>query len=122
MSVWDEKEVKISFKELPFYKAPIKKLYTKEFYKELSILKTSKSFKGYPQRYSIEIIDSKDPSVQLTLSRPSIKELFKDLLNEIKGFKYQIALNLLLTKYKKKKKKMQKENFLLLILILLLSQ
>ena len=38
--------------------------------------------------------------VQLTISRPSNKDLFKDLLNGIKGFKNQIALKVLLSKYK----------------------
>ena len=34
------------------------------------------------------------------MSRPSIKDLFEDLLNEVKGFKYQITLKVLLSKYK----------------------
>ena len=38
----------------------------------------------------------KVPSVQLTISKPSIK----DLLDEVKGFKYQITMKLLLNKYK----------------------
>ena len=41
-----------------------------------------------------------NPSVRLTIARPRIKELFKDLLAEIKGFKYQITLKVLLSKYK----------------------
>ena len=36
----------------------------------------------------------------MTIARPRIKELFKDLLAEIKGFKYQITLKVLLSKYK----------------------
>ena len=36
-----------------------------------------------------EIIDSKDLSVQSTICKPSIEDLFKDLLNEIKGFKHK---------------------------------
>ena len=59
-----------------------------------------KAFRGYPGTYSVEVIDSKDPSVQLTISRPSVKDLLKDLLAEIKGFKYQITFNILLRKYK----------------------
>ena len=43
---------------------------------------------------------SNDSSVQLTISEPSIEGLFKDLLDEIKGFKYQITLKVLLSKYK----------------------
>ena len=70
------------------------------FHNELSIVKTPKAFQGYARSYSIEIINLKDPSVQLTISKPSIKEIFKDLLDEIKGFKYQITLKVLLNKYK----------------------
>ena len=99
MSFWDEKEAKKLFKELPFYKNPIEKPYINHlnyidmlcelpFYDELNIVKISKAFKGYARSYSIEITDSKDPSVQLIISKPSIKDLFKDLLNENKGFKY----------------------------------
>ena len=36
----------------------------------------------------------------LTIIIPIIKDLFKDLLAEIKGFKYQIILKVLLSKYK----------------------
>ena len=57
------------------------------FYNELNIVKTSKAFERYARSYNIEIIDSKDSSVQLTISKTSIKNMFKDLLGEIKGFK-----------------------------------
>ena len=104
MSFWDEAER--LFKELPFYNASIEKPYIKglnniELLRELpfygfSIVKTSKVFGGYARSHSIEIIDPKDPSVQLTISKPSIE----DFLSEIKGFKYQITLKVLLSKYK----------------------
>ena len=38
--------------------------------------------------------------VQLEASKSSIKNLFNDLLNETKGFKYQITVKVLLKKYK----------------------
>ena len=57
------------------------------FYNELNIVKTAKTFKRYSRSYSIEIIDSEDPSFQLTVSKTSIKYMFKDLLDEIKGLK-----------------------------------
>ena len=41
-----------------------------------------------------------DPLTQLEASKLSIKDLFKDLLNEMKGFKYQITVKVLLCKYK----------------------
>ena len=42
--------------------------------------------------YKVEIIERKDPINQLEVSKSSIKDLFSDLLNETKGFKYQITL------------------------------
>ena len=51
------------------------------------------SFKG-------EITERKDPIVQLEASKSSIQDLFSDLLNETKGFKYQITVKVLLKKCK----------------------
>ena len=50
--------------------------------------------------YKVEIIEKKDPIVQLEASKLSIKDLFSVLLNETKGFKYQITVKILLKKYK----------------------
>ena len=50
--------------------------------------------------YKDEIIERKDPIVQLEASKLNIKDLFGDLLNETKGFKYQVTLKVLLKKYK----------------------
>ena len=38
--------------------------------------------------------------IQSEASKSSVKDLFRDLLNETKGFKYQITLNVMLKKYK----------------------
>ena len=46
--------------------------------------------------YKVEIVDKKGLIVQLEASRSSIKDLFNDLLNEEKGFKYQITVKVLL--------------------------
>ena len=50
--------------------------------------------------YKVEIVEQKDTTVQLEASKSSIKDLFSDLLNETKGFKYQITVKVLLKKYK----------------------
>ena len=50
--------------------------------------------------YKVEIIERKDPIVQLEASKSSIKDLFNDLLNETKGFKYQITGKVLLKIHK----------------------
>ena len=44
----------------------------------------------------VETIEKKDPIKQLKSSKSSIKDLFSDLLNETKGFKYKIALKFML--------------------------
>ena len=46
--------------------------------------------------YEVEIIERKDPIVQLEASKSSVKDLYSDLLNETKGFKYQIPAKVLL--------------------------
>ena len=46
--------------------------------------------------YKVEIILRKDPIVQLEGSKSSIEDLYNDLLNETKGFKYQITVKVLL--------------------------
>ena len=78
----------------------IELLYELPFYDELSITEVSKAFKRYARSYKVEIVDHKDPFVQLEVSKSSIKDLFKDLLNETKGFKYQVTVAVLLSKKK----------------------
>ena len=39
-----------------------------------------------------------DPLVQLEANKPVIKDLFRDLLIEMKGFKYQVTLKVKLSK------------------------
>ena len=105
---WNAKKL---FQMLPFYntfieKPEIKKLSNIKllqelpFYDELGIVKNSDAFRGYARSYQVEILDKKDSLVQLEVRKSSIEDLFKDLLNEIKGFKYQITLAVLLCKIK----------------------
>ena len=60
------------------------------------MIKTNGMFRGYAVSYKVEIIEKKDSITQLEASKSSIKDLFSDLLNEAKGFKYQIALKVTL--------------------------
>ena len=97
------------FKELPFYNKPIKKPKVKRlknidrlaelpFYEQLSVIKTNQVFRGYAMSYKVEIIERKYSIVQLEASKSSIKDLFSDLLNETRGFKYQITVKVLIKK------------------------
>ena len=60
----------------------------------------SEAFGWYTKSNKVEIVDSKDLLAQLEASKPSIKDLFKDLLDESKGFKYQITVKASLIKHK----------------------
>ena len=99
------------FKELLFYNKHIEKPKIKclknidllselPFYEELNVIKTNHAFRGYAMSYKVEIIEKKDPIKQLEASKSSIKDSFSDLLNEAKGFKYQITLKVMLKTYK----------------------
>ena len=91
------------FKELPFYKEYIEKRKIKRlknidliselpFYEELNVIKTDHAFRGYAMSCKVKIVEKEDLLIQLEVSKTSIKNLFKDLLDETKGFKYQITL------------------------------
>ena len=99
------------FKELPFYNSFIEKPKIKRlsdinllaelpFYERLRLIKTDQAFTGYAMLYKVEIVERKDPIVQLEASKLSIKNLFSNLLNEMKGLLYQITVKVLLKKYK----------------------
>ena len=99
------------FQELPFYNAATEKpkirglinidlLQKLPFYDELNIMQISKAFGWYARIYKVETVDSKDPLAHLEAIKSSIRDLFKGLSDEIKGFKYQITVKVLLRKGK----------------------
>ena len=46
--------------------------------------------------YKAEIVEKKDPLIQIEASKTSINDLFKDFLDETQGSKYQIILKVML--------------------------
>ena len=64
--------------ELPFYKNR----------------KTDHAFKEYAISYKVELVEKRDPLIQLEASKTSIKDLFNDLLDETKSTK-ALKLNFL---------------------------
>ena len=46
--------------------------------------------------YKVELIERKHPITQLEASKSSINDLISTLLNETKGFKYQMTVKVLL--------------------------
>ena len=98
------------FKDFPFYNEHIKKPKIKRlksidllaelhFCKQLNIVKANQAFKGYAISYKAETVERKDLILQLEASKSRIKDLFSNLINEIKGLKYQITVKVLLIKY-----------------------
>ena len=90
-------------KELSFYNKPIEKPVKSlknidQLAKQPSVIKTDQALKGYAMSYKIEIVERKDPILQLEASKLSIRDLFSDLLNETKSFKYQFTVEALLKK------------------------
>ena len=76
----NEKEAKKLFQILPFYNVLTKKtkikhlsnielLHELPFYDELSVVEISKAFRRYARSYKVEIIEPKDPLVQLQASK-----------------------------------------------------
>ena len=57
-------------------------------------------FSGYVMTSKIEIVERKDLIVQLESNISSIKNLLGYLLNEMRGFKFQITVKVLFKKYK----------------------
>ena len=110
MTMFSEIDTVKHFKGLPFYnefinnKKKVKRftdinlLAEQPFYEQLSIIKRNQAFTGYAMSYKVKIIEKKDLVVQLEASKSSIKDLFRNLLNEIKSFKYQITVKVLLKK------------------------
>ena len=72
------------------------------FNEELNVIKTNRAFKGCAANCKVELVEKKDPIKKLGASKWSIQELFNDLLNETKGFKYQMTLKVTLKKYNTK--------------------
>ena len=86
---------------MPIEKANIKKLNNVvmlrelPFYEELNRVKTVEALKNYAKSYNIEITKDNDqkmkgPLAHREASKPVIKDLFRDLLIEMKSFKYQV--------------------------------
>ena len=70
------------------------------FYEELNVVKADCTFRGNAVSYKVELVEKKDPLIQLETTKSSIKDLFNDFLDEKEGFKYQITIKVLLKKYK----------------------
>ena len=65
------------------------------FHEKLNVMKTNHAFTGYELSYKVELVEKKDAIKQFEAIKSSIKDLFSDVLNETKAFKYQITLKVI---------------------------
>ena len=54
--------------------------------------------RGYAETYKVEIINNRNLSDSLSVSKNSIKNLFHELLREQRGFKYIMSVKITLNK------------------------
>ena len=78
------------------------------------LIKTDQAFKGYAWSCKVEVVEKRNSIVQLEAKKSSIKDLFNDLLNETKGFKYQFTVKVLLNKNTNLMKKLNLLQFILI--------
>ena len=68
------------------------------YYDDINISRKERTFRGYGETYEVEIINNKNLSDSLSVSKNSIKKLFDELLREKRGFKYIISVKITLKK------------------------
>ena len=68
------------------------------FYDDINISRKERAFKRYAETYKVEIINKKNLSDSLSMSKNSIKDLFDKLLREKRGFKYVLSTKIILKK------------------------
>ena len=68
------------------------------FHDDINISRKERAFRGYAETYKVEIINNRNLSNSLSLSKNSIKNLFDTLLREKRGFKYNISVKTTLKK------------------------
>ena len=66
----------------------------------ISIPERSKALKGYAKSYEVPIVNSNDPSIQLSRTKRAIFDLLMKSLSDRRGFKYNTTLRVRLSKRK----------------------
>ena len=68
-------------------------------YDSVGISKRERAFRGYAETYNVEVTDRKSLSDSLFLAKSSIIDLFSDLLEEKRGFKYVLSATITLKRW-----------------------
>ena len=95
--------------EQPIHKQSIKKPHIKKlsnyellselsFYDDINISSKERALWGYAETCKVEIINNKNLSGSLSMSKNNIKILFDEMLREKRGYKYIISVKIALKK------------------------
>ena len=68
-------------------------------YDSVGISKRERAFKNYAETYEVEVVDRISLSDSLFLAKSSIIDLFSDLLEEKRGFKYVLSATITLKRW-----------------------
>ena len=101
--------IKKLFSEQPFYKQSIKKPCIKKLsnyellrelplYDDINISRKERALRGYAKTYEVEIINNKNLSDSMSVSKHSMENLFDELLREKKGLKHIVSVKITLKK------------------------
>ena len=60
--------------------------YVLPFYDDINVSRKERALRGYAEIYKVKIINNKNLSNSLSVSKNNIKNLFDGLLREKKGF------------------------------------
>ena len=70
------------------------------FFDDVRISRREHALRGYAETYNLEVMDTKSLDDSLYLAKRSINDFFKDLLEEKRGFKYNLLAAITLKKMK----------------------
>ena len=73
-------------------------LFELPFYYDINISRKEWAFREYPGSYKVEVINNKNFSDLLSVSKNSIKNLSDEFLRERRGFKHIISVKITLKK------------------------
>ena len=69
------------------------------FYDTVGISRRERAHKGYAETYNVEVVDNKSLDDSLFFAKRSINDLFKDLLEEKRSFKYNLLATITLKRW-----------------------
>ena len=57
-----------------------------------NVKENSKAFKIYEQSYIVEVLDSRDSTIQFYITKTYVENKFKDLIFQMNNFKFKVMI------------------------------